>query len=57
MLGFAIHRNPQVEDYRRPYIYDTLGRPRLTSQTLTDGTYTSFTAYDTFSRVITNQSI
>ncbi|MFN5993235.1 MAG: hypothetical protein ACK45Y_03970 [Betaproteobacteria bacterium] len=57
MLGFAIHRNPQVEDYRRPHIYHTLGRPRLTSQTLTDGTYTSFTAYDTFGRVITNQSI
>jgi len=41
-----------VKDYRRVHTYDAIGRPGKTTQTLTDGTYTSTQAYDAWGRVI-----
>gem|GEM_PF-4020657 len=41
-----------VKDYRRVHTYDAIGRPGKTTQTLTDGTYTSTQAYDAWGRLI-----
>jgi RHS repeat-associated protein len=41
------------KDYDRVHVYDTLGRLSLTTQTLSDGAYKAATAYDAWSRVLT----
>ena len=43
----------QTKDYRRIHAYDSLGRPSLTTQYLSDGAYTHATEYDVWGRVIT----
>lgn len=52
-LGEAYTLNGTIKDYRRLHSYDSLGRPSLTTQTLTDGSYTSATEYDAWGRNIT----
>jgi YD repeat-containing protein len=52
LIGIAPNK---VKDYRRIHTYDNLGRPRLTTQNLTDGVYTSLVAYDAYGRVITTE--
>ncbi|MCA3023432.1 MAG: RHS repeat-associated core domain-containing protein [Rhodocyclaceae bacterium] len=42
----------QTKDYSRIHAYDSLGRPSLTTQYLTDGAYTHATDYDAWGRVI-----
>jgi RHS repeat-associated protein len=54
-LSEAYTGSPTNKDYRRTHSYDSLGRPSLTSQFLTDGTYTSLTAYDAYGRIITTE--
>lgn len=43
-----------VKDYRRVLVYDGLGRPVLTTQTLTDASYTAQVDYDIWGRVVRN---
>jgi len=41
---------------RRTHTYDSLGRPSLTTQILTDAAYTNLTNYDAWGRVIRQTS-
>jgi RHS repeat-associated protein len=43
------------KDYRRVHTYDSQGRPVSTTQTLTDGAYTSEMVYDGWSRVVSQK--
>jgi RHS repeat-associated protein len=54
-LAEAYTGSPTNKDYRRTHSYDSLGRPSLTTQYLTDGTYTSLNAYDAYGRLITTE--
>lgn len=51
-LAEAYTLSGTVKDYRRVHTYDAIGRPGKTTQTLTDGTYTSTQGYDAWGRVI-----
>ena len=50
-LAEAYTGTPASRDYRRLQAYDSLARPSLTSQVLTDATYTDRTEYDAWARV------
>ncbi|MFN8988252.1 MAG: hypothetical protein ACK5VR_18300, partial [Burkholderiales bacterium] len=52
-LAEAYTGTPTNKDYRRIHAYDSLGRPSLTTQYLSDGDYTHATEYDVWGRVIT----
>ncbi|MFN7475750.1 MAG: RHS repeat-associated core domain-containing protein, partial [Burkholderiales bacterium] len=52
-LAEAYTGTPTNKDYRRIHAYDSLGRPSLTTQYLSDGAYIHATEYDVWGRVIT----
>jgi RHS repeat-associated protein len=52
-LAEAYTSTGTVKDYRRVHTYDTFARPQKTTQTLSDGSYSSESTYDAWGRLIT----
>lgn len=52
-LAEAYTGAPAAKDYRRLHSYDSLGRPTITEQFLTDGPYKNSVEYDAWGRVVT----
>jgi RHS repeat-associated protein len=51
-LAEAYTGKSTAKDYRRTHTFDSLGRPSVSTQMLTDGNYTARTDYDTWGRPV-----